>query len=91
MFFFKFKNRNKTEKYSPFSADTSPCLIIKSTITGALVVLNSGLNNLSKHCSAVKSSNFSTSPSAFCGTKSNGSSKSNTNSVFGNNPLSDSK
>ena len=75
----------------PFSGVTKPCLIKKSNATGTLVVLKSALNNFSKHCAAGSNSKVSTSPSAFSGIKSNGSSKSNTNSVLGNNPRSDSK
>lgn len=40
---------------------------------------------------AENNSNSSTSPSLFLGTKSDGNSKSNTNSVFGNSPCSFSK
>lgn len=55
------------------------------------MVLKSSVSIFSRHCLAGSNSNVSTSPSAFLGIKSIGSSRSNTNSVFGNRPLSDSK
>lgn len=63
----------------------------KSSATGVLVVLKSAVSIFSRHSLAGSNSNVSTSPSALTGTKSTGSSKSNTNSVFGKRPRSDSK
>lgn len=72
----------------PFSAVTTPFRIKKSSTTGQLVVLNSGENTFSRHLSAGSSSNACTSPSALVGSKSTGSSRSNTYSVFGKMPRS---
>jgi hypothetical protein len=83
--------KNASVAVQPFSGVTNPCLIRKSKATGTLVVLKSAQKSFSRHCSAGSNSKVSTSPSAFSGIKSNGSSKSNTNSVLGNNPRSDSK
>lgn len=64
---------------------------MKSNTTGILVVLKFGEQILSIASAAGRSSNSSTSPSELTGLKSNGSSISNTNSVFGKRPRSDSK
>lgn len=55
------------------------------------MVLNWGVRARWMHSDAVSSSKVSTSPSAFFGRKSSGSSRSYTYSVFGNRPLSLSK
>lgn len=82
------RSKQCSSSYIPFSAVITPCLIKKSITTGQLVVLKSLENTFSKHLLAGKSSNACTSPSELVGTKSGGSSRSNTNSVFGKMPRS---